>query len=123
MIDTQLWTAAANLEKHKVPFDEAATVFGDPRALNMPDCMKKSNQKAPHRRIEGEEDTMQPEYDFSAAKRGVTAARYAQGSNVVVLDPDVAAVFPNASAVNEALRSLVRVARRTTGAERRRRSA
>lgn len=29
--------AAANLEKHKVPFDEAATVFGDPRALNMPD--------------------------------------------------------------------------------------
>ena len=85
--------------------------------------MKKSNHKTVRRRFEREQDTMQREYDFSRAKRGVTAARYAQGSNIVVLDPDVAAVFPNASAVNEALRSLARVARRTTGAERRRRTA
>ncbi len=55
---------------------------------------------------------MRPEYDFSDAVRGVTAARYAEGANVVVLDPDVARVFPNAKAVNEALRTLARIRRR-----------
>lgn len=54
---------------------------------------------------------MRPEYDFSGAVRGVTAARYAQGTNVVVLDRDVAAVFPDARAVNEALRTLTRLVR------------
>ncbi len=53
-----------------------------------------------------DEDTMRPEYDFSEAVRGVTAERYAQGSNVVVLEPDVVQMFPNATAVNEALRAL-----------------
>ncbi len=56
-----------------------------------------------------EEDTMRPEYDFSSAVRGLTAARYAQGTNIVRLDPDVAKVFPNGAAVNEALRTLVRL--------------
>jgi hypothetical protein len=41
-----------------------------------------------------EEDTMRPQYDFSNAVRGVTAARYAEGTNVVLLDPDVAEIFP-----------------------------
>ena len=54
---------------------------------------------------------MLPHYDFSAATRGRYAARYAEGSNVVVLAPDVAAVFPNSEAVNEALRTLVRLTR------------
>jgi hypothetical protein len=53
-----------------------------------------------------DEDTMRPEYDFTNAKRGVTAARYARGTNVVVLEPDVVHMFPNATAVNEALRAL-----------------
>jgi hypothetical protein len=58
-------------------------------------------------------DTMRPEYDFSNAVRGVTAARYAQGTNVVLLDPDVAQLFPDSRAVNEALRTLTRLARVT----------
>lgn len=56
-------------------------------------------------------DTMRPEYDFSHAVRGVTAARYAQGTNVVRLDADVAKVFPNSRAVNEALRTFARLVR------------
>ena len=51
-------------------------------------------------------DTIRPECDFSWAVRGVTAARYAQGTNIVTVAPDVADVFPNTSAVNEALRAL-----------------
>ncbi len=58
-------------------------------------------------------DTMRPEYDFSNAARGVTAARYAQGTNVVLLDPDVAQLFPDSQAVNEALRTLTRLGRAT----------
>ena len=58
-----------------------------------------------------DEDTMRPEYDFSKAVRGVTAARYAQGTNVVLLDPDVAKVFPDTRAVNEALRTFARLTR------------
>ena len=52
-------------------------------------------------------DDLRPEYDFSGGVRGKHATRYAAGTNVVVLDPDVAAVFPNSVAVNEALRALV----------------
>jgi hypothetical protein len=56
-------------------------------------------------------DTMCPEYDFSRAVRGVTAARYARGANVVVIDPAVLDVFPNSTSVNEALRALAPVLR------------
>ena len=51
-------------------------------------------------------DEMRPEYDFSGAVRGKYYKRYHQSSNVVVLEPDVAAHFKNATAVNKALRSL-----------------
>jgi hypothetical protein len=54
---------------------------------------------------------MAAEYDFSKATRGVTARRYAAGSNIVVLDPDVAAVFRDASTVNGALRMLACLAK------------
>jgi hypothetical protein len=64
---------------------------------------------------------MRPEYDFSKGVRGKHAARYAAGTNVVVLDPDVAELFPTSAAVNDALRGLVRLARRS--AERARRPA
>ena len=53
-----------------------------------------------------DQDTMRPEYDFSKGVRGVTAARFAEGANVVVLDPDVAAAFPDSAAVNRALRKI-----------------
>lgn len=47
---------------------------------------------------------LRKEYDFAKGVRGKYAERYAQGSNVVVLDPDVAEAFPTAEQVNEALR-------------------
>lgn len=56
-------------------------------------------------------DTMRPEYDFSDAVRGATAARYGRGANVVVIDPDVLDVFPDGPSVNEALRALAPVLR------------
>ncbi|MDI6736862.1 MAG: hypothetical protein QME42_11855 [bacterium] len=54
---------------------------------------------------------MRKEYDFSGAVRGVTASRYAQGTNVVVIDPEILDVFPDALAVNEILRALAPVMR------------
>jgi hypothetical protein len=51
------------------------------------------------------------EYDFSRGVRGKYAKKYHQSSNIVVLDPDVAARFPNSEAVNQALRSLARILR------------
>ncbi|MEW6349748.1 MAG: hypothetical protein AB1646_11850 [Thermodesulfobacteriota bacterium] len=62
---------------------------------------------------EGEErDTMRPEYDFSGAVRGVTAARYAEGTNVGLIAPDVIDLFPDSESVNDALRALAHVIRR-----------
>jgi hypothetical protein len=52
------------------------------------------------------------EYDFSKGIRGKYAKRYAEGTNLIVLAPDVAAVFPDAESVNEALRALVRIAQK-----------
>ena len=51
-------------------------------------------------------DEILPEYDFSGAARNKYASRYAAGSTVVVLEPDVAAAFPNSEEANEALRAL-----------------
>lgn len=53
-------------------------------------------------------DTMRAEYDFTGGIRGKYAARYARGSNVVMLEPDVAEAFPTARAVNAALRKVLR---------------
>jgi hypothetical protein len=49
---------------------------------------------------------MLEEYDFSGGVRGKYAGRFAKGSNVVVLDPDVAQVFTDSESVNKALRAL-----------------
>lgn len=76
-------------------------------------------RKASQRPLSADRDTMRPEYDFSKAVRGVTAARYAAGANVVVIDPEVLDVFPDGERVNEALRALAPVLRQ----QRRRRSA
>lgn len=54
---------------------------------------------------------MLPEYDFRGGVRGKYADRF-EGSNVVVLAPDVAAAFPDSESVNEALRVLVKLAGR-----------
>ncbi len=55
---------------------------------------------------------MLEEYDFSKGVRGKYAKRYAEGTNVVVIDPDVAQYFPDHEAVNEALRSLLPIVKR-----------
>ena len=51
-------------------------------------------------------DRMRREYDFSTAVRGVTAARYSQGANIAVIDPEVLDVFPDGKTVNQTLRAL-----------------
>lgn len=66
---------------------------------------------------EVEEDELRPEYDFSQLKgrvRGKYVERYRAGTNLVLLEPDVAAAFPDAKTVNEALRLLIKVARTQT---------
>lgn len=55
---------------------------------------------------------MLEEYDFSKGVRGKYAKRYAEGTNVVVIDPDVAKYFPDHDSVNEALRSLLPIVKR-----------
>ncbi|HEY2951753.1 MAG TPA: hypothetical protein VGK40_04170 [Verrucomicrobiae bacterium] len=51
------------------------------------------------------------EYDFTGGVRGKYARRYAQGSNVVVLEPDVARMFSSAAEVNRSLRALAGIIR------------
>ena len=57
-----------------------------------------------------EHDDLLPEYDFTGAVRGKYYQRYRQGTNVVLLDPDIAAVFRDSAAVNDTLRLLVSLA-------------
>jgi len=54
-----------------------------------------------------DKDNMRSHYDFRGGVRGKYVARYREGTNVVVLDPDVSAVFKNAESVNRALRALL----------------
>ena len=58
------------------------------------------------------EDEMRPEYDFQDGIRGKYAKRYREGSNVVLLDPDLAEIFPDSESVNRALRALAEIAER-----------
>lgn len=63
--------------------------------------MKKERRKATRKK------KAQRQYDFTGGVRGKYAARYAKGSNVVVLSPDVAKVFPDSASANRALRAFV----------------
>jgi len=76
-------------------------------------------KKKARRPASRDRDTMRREYDFSKGVRGATAARYAEGTNVVVIDPSVLDVFPDGDSVNETLRALAPVLRN----KRKRRSA
>lgn len=73
--------------------------------------------------LDPDRDSMRPEYDFSKAVRGRTVGRYQEGTNVVILDPDVSALFPNSRAVNEALRTFARLFKPRRQARSKRRSA
>jgi hypothetical protein len=55
---------------------------------------------------------MRAEYDFSGGVRGKHGDRYRQGTNVVLLDPELAEAFPDSKSVNDALRALVAIATR-----------
>ena len=68
-------------------------------------------------------DEILPEYDFSQGVRNKYAERYRAGTNLVLLEPDVAERFPNSDAVNRALRSLLDDAPVSGGRRRRRRTA
>ena len=79
--------------------------------------MKKSSRKR---------EGLRKEYDLKALKGGVRGKyhrRYAEGTNLVLLDADVADAFPSAKAVNDALRALVDVASRRVRLPRRRKRA
>jgi hypothetical protein len=67
--------------------------------------MKKAQRKREPKKQVGANEIL-PEYDFSRALRNKYASRYAVGSAVVVLEPDVAAAFPSSGAANDALRAL-----------------
>lgn len=61
------------------------------------------------------EDELRPEYDFSkmaGGVRGKYVERYRSGTNLVLLEPDVAQAFPTDASVNEALRLLIQIAQR-----------
>ena len=58
---------------------------------------------------------MLEEYDFSKGVLGKYAKRYAEGTNVVVIEPDVAEFFPDHESVNQALRSLTEIIKRQKG--------
>ena len=65
-----------------------------------------------------ESDELRPEYrreDLGQGIRGKYYESYQKGTNLVLLNPDVAKVFPTEAAVNEALRSLIKVAEKSTG--------
>jgi hypothetical protein len=102
--------ALSNLKKHSVSFEEKRF------ALLAPDmrlCLKGKNMK---KISKTNADELLPEYDFdySKAVRGKYCQRLLkEGSNVVVLEPDIAESFRNSTAVNEALRSLLELTQST----------
>ena len=60
-------------------------------------------------------DEMRPEYDLKKLKfvgRGIYAERYRSGTNLVLLEPDIRAAFPDDQSVNEALRVIAKAAKR-----------
>jgi hypothetical protein len=58
--------------------------------------------------MNGDTDVLE-EYDFRNGVRGKYAKRYEEGTNVVLIDPDVAEFFPDGDSVNDALRSIIRI--------------
>jgi hypothetical protein len=63
------------------------------------------------KRMQKDPDMLE-EYDFSKGIQGKYAKKYNEGTNVVVIDPDVAKFFPDHDSVNEALRSLTEIIKR-----------
>lgn len=151
--------ATENLKKHRVTFQEAATIFGDPLAITFYDPDHSINENryitfgmslqkrlivASHTERRGKTriisarlmdrkerksmrkantpDELRPAYsreDLGEGVRGKYFESYQKGTNLVLLSPDVAKVFSTEDAVNEALRSLINLAQKSTGRTRR----
>lgn len=58
---------------------------------------------------EAKKETMLAEYDFSSGIKGKYAKLYKQGTNLILLEPDVAEVFPDSKSVNDSLRTLAAI--------------
>jgi len=115
--------AAVNVKKHGVDFREAASVLEDMLSTTFPD-VGHSRSSAPGGPPGASGDSMKkdrkvpspemlPEYDFASMKGGVRGKyvrRLRSGSNLVLLEPDVAEAFPTDVAVNQALRAAMKVA-------------
>jgi hypothetical protein len=82
----------------------ASSAPGQPAAAKEKTMSKPSAKSAPK--------ATPPEYDFSTGVRGKYFRRYQRGTNVVVLEPDVASFFSNAETVNDSLRALAGIIRR-----------
>lgn len=65
-----------------------------------------------------EPDELRPEYDFTGGVRGTHHVAYQAGTNIVLLDADVAKAFPDSSSVNRALRLLLELAEKQAQAKR-----
>ena len=63
---------------------------------------------------------MRSEYDFSKGVRGKYTQQLREGTNIVVLAPEVAEMFPDSAAVNDALKALIQIAKRTSAVKTRR---
>ena len=96
---------------------EFASSARDSRLVKNEDNMKKRVKTKAH-----VSNRMRPEYDFSKGVRGKHAARYASGTNVVVLAPDVSSQFPTADDVNQALRAVSRLIERWSSRSKHRRA-
>ncbi len=59
----------------------------------------------------GTDSDMLDEYDFTSGVRGKYVDRFAKGGKVIVIDPDVAQIFPDSESVNQALRALAEIIR------------
>jgi hypothetical protein len=86
------------------------------------ETMKKTMSKEIRRRRVPAGEIL-PEYDFRGAQRNKYASRYAVGSSVVVLEPDVAAAFPTAGEANDALRALAAIIQKHPPQRRQRRTS
>jgi hypothetical protein len=101
--------AATNLRKHGL----ASSALDSPRRGSV-EPMSKTKQRSAQAELRNEYD--------SQGVRGKYAARFAEGSNIVVLAPDVARHFVDSASVNRALRSVMKALRLPSVSKRRRKS-
>jgi hypothetical protein len=81
-----------------------------------------TRSRAAKRAAQIDPDDILPEYDFSGGRRNKYAAEFQRGSAMIVLEPDVAAAFTNATEVNELLRAVASAMRKSPAPKRTRRA-